>query len=117
MLTGSLPLGRFPTPSQKARVDARLDVIVLRCLDAEPSLRYQTAGELRAALAAVLAAPVLPLGGMPASPFSPGQSGVGAAIPTEPASPPMPFPGIPTPPAGFGPPAMPGPARQFRTNP
>src|SRR5207245_10083859 len=41
MLTGELPLGRFAPPSHKAKVDARLDPIVLRSLSREPELRYQ----------------------------------------------------------------------------
>jgi serine/threonine protein kinase len=45
MLTGELPLGRFPLPSQKAHTDARLDQVVLRALDKEPDRRYQQAGE------------------------------------------------------------------------
>jgi hypothetical protein len=46
MLTGELPLGRFPLPSQKARTDARLDQVVLRALEKEPDRRYQQAGEI-----------------------------------------------------------------------
>lgn len=41
LLTGELPLGRFPLPSEKARVDVRLDEVVLRSLDKEPERRYQ----------------------------------------------------------------------------
>ncbi len=47
LLTGELPLGRFSPPSQKAAVDARLDEIVLRALEKEPSLRYQQANDLK----------------------------------------------------------------------
>jgi hypothetical protein len=46
MLTGELPLGRFPLPSQKAHTDARLDQVVMRALEKEPAHRYQTAGEI-----------------------------------------------------------------------
>jgi serine/threonine protein kinase len=46
MLTGELPLGRFPLPSQKAHTDIRLDRVVLRALEKEPLLRYQQAGEI-----------------------------------------------------------------------
>jgi len=46
MLTGELPLGRFPLPSQKAHTDARLDQVVLRALEKEPDRRYQQAGEI-----------------------------------------------------------------------
>lgn len=47
MLTGELPVGRFAPPSHKARVDARLDSIVLRALSREPEHRYQDAAELK----------------------------------------------------------------------
>ncbi len=50
MLTGELPLGRFPPPSQKARIDGRLDSVVLRALEKDPGRRYQRAGELLAAI-------------------------------------------------------------------
>ncbi len=46
MLTGELPVGRFLPPSQKVQVDVRLDQVVLRTLEKEPSLRYQQASEL-----------------------------------------------------------------------
>lgn len=41
LLTGELPLGRFPLPSTKAQIDVRLDAVVLRALDKEPERRYQ----------------------------------------------------------------------------
>jgi tRNA A-37 threonylcarbamoyl transferase component Bud32 len=47
MLTGELPLGAFPRPSEKAKVHHRLDEIVLRALAKEPERRYQKASELR----------------------------------------------------------------------
>ncbi len=47
MLTGELPLGRFPLPSQKARIDLRLDDVVLRTLEKEPSQRYQRVTDVR----------------------------------------------------------------------
>ncbi len=47
MLTGELPVGRFPPPSQKVEVDVRLDRVVLRTLEKEPRLRYQQASQLR----------------------------------------------------------------------
>ena len=46
MLTGELPVGRFPPPSQKVEVEVRLDEVVLRTLEKEPSRRYQQAREL-----------------------------------------------------------------------
>ena len=47
MLTGELPMGHFQTPSQKARVDVRLDKIVLHALKRDVSRRYQHASEVR----------------------------------------------------------------------
>jgi hypothetical protein len=55
MLTGELPVGRFAPPSHKARVDARLDPVVLRALAREPELRYQDAAELKREVEAVAA--------------------------------------------------------------
>ena len=47
MLTGELPVGRFPLPSEKVRVDVRLDDVVVRTLEKEPDLRYQHASEIK----------------------------------------------------------------------
>ncbi len=47
MLTGELPLGRFAAPSQKVRIDVRLDQVVLRALEKEPERRYQQASEVK----------------------------------------------------------------------
>ena len=46
MLTGELPLGHFPLPSQKAHTDARLDKVVMRALEKEPDRRFQQASEI-----------------------------------------------------------------------
>jgi hypothetical protein len=45
MLTGELPLGRFAPPSEKSKVNRRLDEIVLRALEKEPARRYQQVTE------------------------------------------------------------------------
>ena len=45
MLTGELPLGRFAPPSEKSKVNRRLDEIVLRALEKEPGRRYQQVTE------------------------------------------------------------------------
>lgn len=50
MLTGELPLGRFPPPSQKVQIDVRLDGVVLQALEKEPSRRYQHASELQSSI-------------------------------------------------------------------
>ncbi len=47
LLTGELPLGRFPTPSQKVQVDVRLDEVVLHALEKEPKRRYQQARQFK----------------------------------------------------------------------
>jgi tRNA A-37 threonylcarbamoyl transferase component Bud32 len=51
MLTGELPLGRFDPPSTKSDVsNPHLDEVVMRALEKNPAARYQSAGELRAAV-------------------------------------------------------------------
>lgn len=47
LLTGNLPMGRFPLPSQKVQVDVRLDEVVLRTLEHQPEQRYQRASEVK----------------------------------------------------------------------
>jgi tRNA A-37 threonylcarbamoyl transferase component Bud32 len=47
MLTGELPMGRFALPSEKVQVDVRLDEVVLRTLQQEPSRRYQHVSEVK----------------------------------------------------------------------
>jgi Protein kinase domain len=47
LLTGELPLGRFPAPSEKAGTDPRLDTIVFRTLEKERERRFQSAGEVK----------------------------------------------------------------------
>ncbi|MGE0755903.1 MAG: serine/threonine-protein kinase [Pirellulaceae bacterium] len=50
LLTNELPLGRFAPPSRKVQLDVRLDEVVLRTLEKEPSLRFQQASEVKSAL-------------------------------------------------------------------
>ncbi len=47
MLTGDLPIGRFPVPSERVQVDVRLDDVVLRALERERDLRYQQAADVK----------------------------------------------------------------------
>ena len=47
MLTGELPVGRFVPPSQKARMDVRIDKVVLRTLEQERERRYQHVSEIK----------------------------------------------------------------------
>lgn len=50
LLTGELPLGRFPLPGEKQAKFAPLDQIVVRTLEKEPQRRYQQASEVRTAV-------------------------------------------------------------------
>lgn len=47
MLTGELPIGRFAAPSKTAKIDVRLDEVVLRTLEKEPQRRYQHASQIK----------------------------------------------------------------------
>ena len=57
MLTGELPIGRFAPPSQKVRIDVRLDEVVLRALEKEPHLRYQQASEVKTEVEGIVTTP------------------------------------------------------------
>lgn len=50
MLTGQLPVGRFPSPSEIGACDPHLDSVVLRALESDREHRFQAASELRIAL-------------------------------------------------------------------
>jgi serine/threonine protein kinase len=47
MLTGELPLGRFPAPSQRTSVNALIDEIVFKTLEKERELRQQSVTEVK----------------------------------------------------------------------
>ena len=47
MLTGERPTKDVIAPSRKVQLDVRIDEMVLRALEKNPELRYQTAGEFR----------------------------------------------------------------------
>ncbi len=47
MLTGEVPDKNLAAPSTKVQIDVRLDSIVLRAIQQQPELRYQTAAEFR----------------------------------------------------------------------
>ncbi len=53
MLTGEIPMGRFAPPSQKVRIDVRLDEVVLHTLEREPERRYQRAVEVKTDVEAI----------------------------------------------------------------
>ena len=61
MLTGELPLGRFPPPSQKVQVDVRLDRVVLHSLEKEPERRYQHASEVKSDVEVISSEPNIPM--------------------------------------------------------
>ena len=58
MLTGEVPMGRFSLPSATIGVDVRLDEIVLRTLEKEPSRRYQHVSEVKSQVEGVASKPV-----------------------------------------------------------
>ena len=60
MLTGEVPMGRFAPPSATIGVDVRLDEIVLRTLEKEPSRRYQHVSEVRTQVESVTATQAQP---------------------------------------------------------
>jgi tRNA A-37 threonylcarbamoyl transferase component Bud32 len=62
MLTGELPLGRFAAPSYKAKIDVRLDEIVLRSLEKEPERRYQHASAVKTDVERISSTDQKPLG-------------------------------------------------------
>ncbi len=62
MLTGELPLGKFPVPSRKVEIDVRLDEVVLRALEKEPGRRYQQASEVGTAVETMKTPPHMPPG-------------------------------------------------------
>jgi predicted Ser/Thr protein kinase len=57
MLTGQLPLGRFPPPSKKVHIDVRLDEVVLRTLEVEPEKRYQHASDVKTEVDQITSSP------------------------------------------------------------
>ena len=60
MLTGELPLGKFPPPSEKTALNPRVDAVVLRALEKQREKRYQTAREVKTGVQGIAAPPELP---------------------------------------------------------
>jgi serine/threonine protein kinase len=50
LLTGELPGKQIEAPSQKVRIDVRLDEIVLRAMEKDPELRFQQASVMKTRL-------------------------------------------------------------------
>lgn len=63
MLTGSPPQGQFQLPSAALKLDPRVDIIIARCMQQSPSLRYQSALEIKKAIDAILQPAVRGAGG------------------------------------------------------
>lgn len=57
MLTGGLPLGRFPAPSTKTPVDPRVDLVVFQALEKEKERRQQSADEVRTQVEGISSSP------------------------------------------------------------
>jgi predicted Ser/Thr protein kinase len=57
MLTGHVPSGRFDPPSKTAQIDVRLDEVVLRALEREPSRRYQHASDVKTQVESICGMP------------------------------------------------------------
>ncbi|MBN2162466.1 MAG: hypothetical protein JW713_05950, partial [Pontiellaceae bacterium] len=55
MLTGEMPDKDLKPPSQKVRIDVRLDEVVLRALEQKPDLRYQQASILKTEVETIVA--------------------------------------------------------------
>ena len=59
MLTGELPVGRFPAPSQVLGVDRRFDEVVYKLLETKPARRYQQADDIKTDLEIIARAGLL----------------------------------------------------------
>jgi hypothetical protein len=70
LLTGELPMGRFAPPSQKVQIDVRLDEVVLKSLEKEPSRRYQSASQVKHEVERISAGPRPPISSSAMAPLS-----------------------------------------------
>jgi len=92
MLTGELPLGRFPLPSERGHGDPVLDRIVVRALEKDPGRRFQRASDIKTAVAsavagtppvaAAVATPARPVGAATAFTPRPGTPGSAVQVPS-----------------------------------
>jgi len=78
MLTGERPGKDVMAPSRKVQIDVRLDEMVLRALDKNPELRYQTADDFKTVLAMLTE-----VGGVKAADVSPAKADVSAVASVE----------------------------------
>jgi serine/threonine protein kinase len=60
MLTGELPLGHFPPPSEKSSADPRVDKVVLRTLEKERERRYQQVGDVKTEVETITSGAAVP---------------------------------------------------------
>lgn len=58
ILTGELPLGRFPSPSEANGTDPRLDAVVLKTLEKKREKRFADAGSMRTELESAASGPL-----------------------------------------------------------
>jgi serine/threonine protein kinase/biopolymer transport protein ExbD len=86
LLTGELPdTKQLQPPSQRVQLDIRLDAIVLRALEANPSRRYAAASELKTQLETIASSsPPAPL--PPGSSTPPSALAASSSVPTDPAA-------------------------------
>ncbi|MHC5025668.1 MAG: protein kinase domain-containing protein [Planctomycetota bacterium] len=55
LLTGELPIGRFPLPSERISCDPRIDDLVVHALEKDPDRRFQQVNDVRAVVASISA--------------------------------------------------------------
>jgi serine/threonine protein kinase len=96
MLTGQIPVGRFPVPSSHPGVDKRLDEIVLKALERSPEARYANTRALKSRVESVDLAPKSKRGGVLFAAFAAAVIVVGVFLLKSP-----PVPSIPPPPSGI----------------
>ena len=58
MLTGKPPRGAWDPPSQRVKVDVRLDEVVVRALQENPDLRYQQASDIKTDVEGIRSTPM-----------------------------------------------------------
>ncbi len=93
MITGELPLGRFPLPSEIGRGSAVLDDIVLRALDKDPDRRFQRASDVQSAVTAAMSGPAAVGSGVSPVPGAVTPAAPAAMAALAPMATPVPTPG------------------------
>ncbi|MDZ4286832.1 MAG: protein kinase, partial [Prosthecobacter sp.] len=63
MLTGTVPRGMFRMPSVTAATDPRFDAIIVKAMEMDREMRYQTAFDIRRDLDVILSTPMVQAGG------------------------------------------------------